>query len=63
MREHTVPAPDSREPFELVSGNLLLGGMPRSGKSVLFNLTAAHTALTGEQPVPDLGSATRQEVA
>lgn len=63
MREHTVPAPDNRESFELARGNLLLGGMPSSGKSVLFNLTATHTALTGEQPVPDLGSATRPEVA
>ena len=64
MREHTVPTLGGREPFELASRSLLLCGMPNSDKSVLFNLTAAHTALTAEQADTDRRSAAeRPEVA
>jgi hypothetical protein len=61
MRLHTVPTPDSDHAIELFTRNLLIGGVPGSGKSVPLNVPAATTALTGEQDRPNPASAARTE--
>jgi hypothetical protein len=61
MRPHTVPTPDSDHATELFTRNLLIGGVPGSGKSVPLNLAAATTALTGEDDETNPASAARTE--
>ena len=48
MVELTIPMAE-RDQVEVVTGNLLLGGIPSSGKSVLLNLLVVHAALTAER--------------